>query len=406
MSGNGRNDWSLVFAPKSESFLARKVSGKAPEVLKFSVQEPLKEVLDKDGKPDPSKVKKMWARGFLPFVNVPPEQVPVLEAFKAGDKLYSELGGRNDSFCYQAHRRGVEILRIPSWKLKEFADQDVLIDDQTDERKAAKSRPQRVVTILELASEHPEFFYPMLPWDDQVMIISNAIRGYDTIQKRMRIPAQHRIRSLSFDFAWLPEEVAADRMAKIRLLLDRPSEVAYYLELEENFLAIIREVVQGLPIWESFLLPIKGIDASIGARLIELGDIRRFPRRAGFRAYFGLAVVNGKMSRFQRRGEGSETGPKHDPDKRQALYLFGQQIVRQGEGNAYNAAYKEAKAKYELKRPETSSAHRQNMAIRAAFSRFADDYWNKSWRLVEEAGQELPMSVQMTLYPERFAPKK
>lgn len=434
--------WGLAFA-QSKSFLCRRDSNGKVEILEFKLRTDKGEILE------PSQV----------IVG----DVPVLELFQPGDELYCEMGGRNGPFLARLinERENVKIFQIPIAKLQSLNGDEAIGGKEEEEdkdfgadfeSKKETSRKARALEILRLSEESPQSFYGMLATDPSVWRVLTYISTYTKVQKDDRIKAQQRKLMRRTDFLWLPDRLGDKRVVQARELLSRDTDINYYLALEKAMLRGIESELSNIPIWTEFLGKIPGFGPSIGGRLIgSIRDIRRFPERGGFRAYASYSVVDGKMPRFQRKKEDGSRGPTYNTGLRQALFLAGDQIVKQGDDNPYNIWYLRGKAKYwarqlysletekeitdesqaissmleEASKPGLSPKdvsvtlalakgffdknpkvkrkmkmiHCYRMAIRFAASRFVNDLWKEWWRIVEKQGEPLPQSVRDVLYP-------
>lgn len=380
--------WALAFAPVG-SYLLKWTGSDKPKLLTFALA---------------------GENSFLAPEDVLINNEPVLDHFHEGDILYCEMGGKAGPFLLRALERGVEIQQIPSFRLK-VADSEEITDELIEEseetfeqreKKSLANRKKRVELVARLSREQPELFYQMMPVDPIVWRISVHINAYLSIQKNFRIKAQQRRNEMETYFTWLPPSNDRKPLEKIQELLANPVDSEYYLALEKQMLEAITKELPSLKIWTKFLEKINGIGPSLAGRLIAaIGNIHRFPKRDGFRSYCGFSVIDGHMQRFRRGAD----CPKHDPQMRQALWLYGQQIVRQGEKNPYNVVYLTKKEKYLADGKNRSKLHCHNMAIRSAASNFIDDLWAAYWKIVEAEGVILPDSVKHVLYPSDYGKK-
>ncbi|MFA5926828.1 MAG: hypothetical protein WCT32_00605 [Patescibacteria group bacterium] len=395
-----------------------------------------------------------------------PEEVVIsggllFDLLQKGDVLFTEMGGRNGPFCLQALSRGVVIHQIPTYRLIEILGENNDEEEDSGRDGISLKREARARLIMELAGSDPGQFYPMLPIDPLVWRIQTYINTYVSLQKDDRIKATLRRHGRQADFAWLPDSTDKKEIEATRDLLARPRDIEYYLELEGQMMKGIERLLPSIPIWNEFFGPIKGIGPSLAGRLIGvIRDIRRFPKRDGFRAYLACAVTpEGMAPRYIRKKKDGSRGVTYNQQGKSTLFkLVSDQVVRQGSRCCYNIWYLRAKCHYSVRqvrklvedgvangdspavqavisqldagrsleskinvvqgaladlshlldahptlRRKMGLAHIEARARRKAISRFVDELWVAWWRIIEREyktqGIQLPDSVRQVLHP-------
>lgn len=332
---------------------------------------------------------------LLDFNNIEVKGTPLSKLWQKKDRLIAEVGGQSYAFCLQALTQGLEVFRFHSYDLTR-------LERERNPEKGAKGdkRKKRAKLMAELAESNPELLYQMLPLDEAVAYITGWIDEYVNIQQEQRVRAQQRANTRRMNISWMPDKTKGKHIDRVKHGFT-DADISYYLEREADLLAAIKKELVNVPIWQNYFADLCGVGPSIAARIIgEVRDIRRFPKLGGFRSECGLRVVDGSAAKF-RRGKG-ENGDRvtFNPGLRQALFLFGDQIVRGGEKNHYNAKYRKMKEFYTTRDGETlSKKHIDNRARRSAASDFADDLWRAWWLMEEERGTLLPQSVHDAVHP-------
>lgn len=367
--------WAVAFAIKEPCVLVSWDKGIPTTLTEFSVT-------DKEG-------------NLLEFNNIEVKGELLRNLWQKKDRLIAEVGGQSYAFCLQALTQGLEVFRFHSYDLTR-------LERERNPEKGAKGdkRKKRAELMAELAESNPELLYQMLPLDETVAYITGWIDEYVNIQQEQRIRAQQRANIRRMNISWMPDKTKGKHIDRVKHGFT-DADINYYLEREADLLAAIKKELVNVPIWQNHFADLCGVGPSIAARIIgEVRDIRRFPKLAGFRSECGLRVVDGCAAKF-RRGKG-ENGDRvtFNPGLRQALFLFGDQIVRGGEKNPYNAKYRQKKEFYTVRDGATlSKKHIDNRARRAAASDFADDLWRAWWLIEEERGTLLPQSVRDAIHP-------
>jgi hypothetical protein len=280
----------LSFAIRQDCLLAISHGNGTPTLTKFSVTDE--------------------AGGLLEFEKVMVGKTPLVELMCKGDKLYTEVGGPSNAFCLQALERGLEVYRFHSYELT-----------QVCERQEINPRDRQArfeLLVVQVNAKEPDILpSKMLETDKPVARISALIDAYVQVQQEQRIRAEQRAAVRNRNLAWMP---ATRLITKAIDILQEGLDIVFYKNVESKLIAAVEGDLPNVAIWTDFLKGVYGCGPSIGARLIgKIGDIRRFPKLAGFRAYCGFAVYDGKMAKF-KRGNGDE-GKRNtfSPSLRQAL---------------------------------------------------------------------------------------
>jgi len=80
-------------------------------------------------------------------------------------------------------------------------------------------------------------------------------------------------------------------------------------KLEKQIRNYIKDQLRGVPIWETFLKPTKGIGPILAGGLISWLDPYKAPHVSSFWKYMGQHVVDGKAPR-RRKGSKTDYNPK------------------------------------------------------------------------------------------------
>jgi len=203
---------------------------------------------------------------------------------------------------------------------------------------------------------------------------------YYAIQK-IRIQAELRIKAFVREER-LPEEHAeelhhwADDMLKA---------------METSIKRDVAKLLRGVPIWEEFFKPVKGVGPCLAGSLIAgIVDISRFEYVSSLWKYCGMDVVDGEAP---KRARGQKIS--WNPFLRMTLYKASDSFIKQNpEKSLYRRLYDEKKAYYQAKFPEPvekgngkkgkkyTKLHIHNMAKRYAGKIFLQHLW-KTWRELE-----------------------
>jgi len=345
---------------------------------------------------------------------------PILEHFKPGDRLYTEMGGGSDVFLLNLLECQIGIFRIPVGRLALLLDDTArtkLVGEKNSQQgqKDVQSREIRARFLMKLAVSQSDEFFKMRSADPTIWQIQALVRSFTKVQQELRIKTTQRVRQMQMDVALLPKCYCNKQVGKIKELLADQDHLDYYRKLERSYARAIEKTLENLPIWVQVLKPIRGIGPSIAGRIISvIGDIRRFPRLAGFRAYVGWFVTSDdKAPRLLRRkpGEMAVSDPKFSPKGQQAFWLTGDQFIKSGSECEYNHLYYERREYYETRDQEQSENPSFKIvchlrARRSMISTFVDDLWKSWWRVLEAEGEPIPDSVRMVLYPMEYKVKR
>lgn len=214
-----------------------------------------------------------------------------------GLQLLGVMGGPGQSLFARASVMGINVSRIPWFRLEEVTGLEV---------KAAPA--DRAAAIQQAWSQQPGAFYPLAVLEPKINLIRELTRVRLSIQDTFRKPAD-----LQFQSAWrelavlLPE---GDELIDLRSFFANPRFIQGAKGDEKELENRIKRLVESLPIWDvlhpgngSPLPQIKGLGPSIGGSIVsEIGDIRRFPTATHLRAYARFHVT--PEGKFPRREKG------------------------------------------------------------------------------------------------------
>lgn len=320
-----------------------------------------------------------------------------------GDGFYAEMGGPNSAFLLRVLDKEVRIFRIPFARLGKGKLTKETKEDEGDKQEGR--RKQRAIEIMELAKTQPELFYPLISPDRPILELQVIYYIWQGVMQNYRIPAQLRFQTMQRDAHWLWGEKRSRRERRLLELFSDRRDIVYFQDVEKAALNQAEGLLGKIPVWKDYLSGVYGIGPSLSTRLIaEIGDIRRFPKRDGFRHYAAWHVMDGRAP-FLRRKQVVENGETEESDKRdtfspglkQAFWLAGEQFVRSGEKSEYYKVYLKRKAQ-ELTAGK-NKMHAHSRAKRYAVSKFVEELWNQWWQVLERQGEELPLSVRQILHP-------
>ena len=120
----------------------------------------------------------------------------LLDSLKSGDRLFLELGGAGDKLALMAHYMGVEVHRIPTFKIgdKDAAKQmalskgwDVVDEPSMGEETADKltARKARAMAVLAAAQDRPGDFLKIDDADERMLTIKMKYRSYRASQRTL-----------------------------------------------------------------------------------------------------------------------------------------------------------------------------------------------------------------------------
>lgn len=311
---------------------------------------------------------------------------------KANDTVSMTLGGSGDYFAYalsaELATKGGSVMRIPPFKLNQY-------------RGNAKKDGDAVL-LAKLAREHAEDFYETEVRDRGIIRLRCLYRDWiDTMKARIgceqRLFQRHIGLTFCSETGRFPEgSVQKDFEAR------KSNDPVLNALIAEEARAdkALKQAVQSLDIWQQVFEPIPGIGHRIAARLIySLIDIRRFEKESKICAFLGVHVL--KDGTLPRRRVGANCN--WHPEGRQALYLLGDQFVRQSSRTHWGNYLIARKAALQTKHPvpitveitvngkpkqikRYTKGHIHKMAIWRTLTRFTE-YMFREWKKVEESAR-------------------
>jgi len=304
-----------------------------------------------------------------------------------GDMVAMMLGGSGDYFAYALSRKLSDmagmVVRIPPFKLDASRDTGAHKDDDA-------------LLLATLASEKLDEFYEAKVRDRGIIRLRNEYRlRMDTMKAWMgceqRLFQRHIGVTFCCEAGCFPEGSLIKDFEKLKtndavlqaLLAEKKS-------VEKRLIA----AVEALDVYEKVFEPIKGIGPMIAARIINsVIDIRRFKTEAKFVKFLGLHVL--PDGRFPRRRNG-EVANWH-PDGRQAMFLLGDQFLRQSDTTKWGRYLIARKAALRTIHPvevlsesgkkRYTKGHIQKMALWRTLTRFAESLYREWWKLEKSAVQ-------------------
>lgn len=330
------------------------------------------------------------------------------DGMKSGDILLMCLGGAGDRFAYACARNGIKVYRVPPFQLKEW-------------RGKADKNLDPLLLIKHFALQ-PEAFQLIGPRDLELIKLTEAYNNWHEMMKE-RIKCEQRLQQRTVgeiflnDSGLYPEgriEDAYDQLKASDIIL-----VGMFKE-EANRLKELEKRVYATDVWKEIFADISGVGPKIAARLIvAIGDIRRFPTAAKFKAYCGLHVFNAQGKKmvkgeapteggiFVRRRSGEVANWKEVA--RQAFFLVADQFNRRKE-STWGVRLLEVKARMYEKHPEPvprfdaegkpvlnesgkqimdfTPGHIQKRALWRVTTKFAEHLWRDWSRLEIKARQD------------------
>ncbi len=286
-----------------------------------------------------------------------------LEQLQADDIVFTELGGQNDRFCLAAAKRGIKLLRLPTW---------IISDEQKRQRHEEGKVGAKIDSAASILCQHalsnPELFYPFRELEDERYLrVRLLTRMYWTVQRKIRIATANRLRHLQQDLEYfggignLPviqeaiesvlETLPAEEQVEAELDPKTGMAVKFYKSLESKLKTALEVQLEELPLYQAVFAPLRksGCAAGIAGYLISsIMDIRRFPTFQKLKAFAGYHLVrsNGnwvapKPTKGQRANwdhvfqQGVwyftfqvNTNPPNDPWKQHLEWRYGREIEK------------------------------------------------------------------------------
>ncbi len=314
-----------------------------------------------------------------------------------GDMVAMMLGGSGDYFAYALSRKlsdmaGV-VVRIPPFKLDASRDAGAHKDDDA-------------VLLATLASEKLDEFYEAKVRDRGIIMLRNEYRlRMDTM--KARIGCEQRLFQRHIGVTFCNEAGCFPEGSLIKEFESRKANDAVLQALlaeEKSVEKRLIAAVEALDVYKKVFGPIKGIGPMIAARIINsVIDIRRFKAEAKFVKFLGLHVIlkdeKGDLVPRERQFPRNRNGKNSNwhPDGRQAMFLLGDQFLRQSDKTEWGRYLIARKAALRLKHPDEviseggkkryTKGHIQKMALWRTLTRFAGFLYREWWKLEKSAAR-------------------
>ncbi|MBX4210572.1 hypothetical protein KW783_01220 [Candidatus Parcubacteria bacterium] len=276
----------------------------------------------------------------------------LFDGFTAGDTVAMILGGSGDLFAYaladRAEKIGSgEVIRIPPFVIK-------------DER-AGRPMDEDHILLAELGLHNRELFH-LVRTRDKKLIWMRVCYHQRIDAMKARIGCEQRLiqRTIGTVFS-VPETYAGASIEKAVIDAKASSAILKGLETEEAKAEnVLAKAVKDLDVFDKVFEPVEGIGWALATRIISaVQDIRRFADKGKLRAFLGAHVIS--MAKCEKCGTAKHRREfwkdnvlvcpncgAHDavkpfgifprirnsqvanwnPDGRQGLYLFGDQMNR------------------------------------------------------------------------------
>jgi len=303
------------------------------------------------------------------------------EGLHTGDVVGMVLGGSGDYFAAALSKKleilGTgNVLRIPPNRLKEKRGDTTKDGDHS--------------LLMKLVHDEPDLFYPVTLKDRDLIRVSGCFKDRVEAQKA-RIAAENRLRQRVIGQIFLSEEGGYPEGELEDLFKQRKANnviVSSLIQEEKEADKRLRHAVQRLAVWEHIFEPIQGMGEVIAAGIIsQVVDIRRFSKASKLVAYCGVHVL--PDDRFPRKRHG--TVANWDNEARQRLYLFGDQCVKQANGE-WGKYLRAAKVRLRERHPvpvigengkkKYTDGHIHKMAIWRTLTRFTE-WLYREWTKLE-----------------------
>jgi hypothetical protein len=304
-----------------------------------------------------------------------------LEGLSPEDTVWLELGGASDRFSLAAFNRGAKIFRCPTHHIKDVKHkQKEEVDNELRDKEDGTAK-----ILMDFAKNSPEKFYPMRETDQRVLEIRRLVKSYWMIQRKMRVPAQHRFRIIGQDL----ELVGGDPLAeKFKKTLERVSIPEHFKYVEGSLKRDLERKLKEFPLYQMIFEPIRGCGpVTAGLVIGNILDIRRFPELANLRAYAIHHLVKDKEGewRFPKRKKGQSL--KGNPNLRQAIYYFVEEMEKQPKDHTWKMLLNQRKEYETEKNPDFPKRIIQARAKHWLGQKFIQYVW-VMWRRFEGIGEE------------------
>lgn len=280
-------------------------------------------------------------------------EVPdVFVGLQKDDTVLMPLGGSGDYLAYamsvQAEKVGAQVLRIQPRHIK-------------GERDALSIVPEgKALTDLEIISglyeRSPELFYPVTVRERDMIQARELFRAREHTQRDRKSCAM-RVLQLAIGEIFVSTDGLFPQGSIEKQFDERQAsdDILRLIERREKRLENeLGTVLARIPVFEKVFGPIEGVGPVIAAGIIcAVGDIRLFARSGGnlgyrsgkLKKFCGVAPEAGKLP---RKTSGKTLG--FNPQVRQALYKFGDQMVKRP-GSEWSKRLAANKAHYTKKFP-------------------------------------------------------
>lgn len=303
-----------------------------------------------------------------------------LQALTPEDALWSELGGAGDRFCLAAFRKGVQIFRLPCF---------VASDIQKEQKQNKMGLEPTVEILSRLAQESPDQFYQFREPDVSITEIRMLTRAYWRIQRKIRIPAEARFRSIELDMELLSGDEDKLFVDKYRKILLRASIPEHLLRIERAVKKELADRLEEFPLYQALFGEIRGVGpVTAGLVIGSIINIQRFATLPKLRAYTAYHLV--------QNGEGEWKTPRRKKGERfpasewlrQGVFYFVSEMNKQKPDHPWKMML-EARVAYEReKHPDFRQAIVRNRAERWLGQKFLQYVWY-TWRRFEGIGESV-----------------
>ena len=144
-----------------------------------------------------------------------------------------------------------------------------------------------------------------------------------------------------------------------------------FAELEQSTTKLIADAVKEHEMWDWFDR-VQGVGPGLAGILLANIDIEKAHTVSGMWKYCGMGVTNGESDRLRK---GEKLG--YNKTLKRTCFLIATSFMRAD--SPYRAEYEEAKARYELTRPQWTPGHRHAAAQRKMVKLFLSHLWTE-WR--------------------------
>lgn len=335
------------------------------------------------------------------------------------DAIYAPLGGVGDAMLVGAADRGIErIFRITSHDLAKYGRRNEVSIPAKYTSGSAKQRDRcdRAALMAELVRNNirdPWRQYTELDARTGIVrvYISALLASQDEVRKRLQQRTERLERDQDYFISnWNGKGVPprkSDYVSTLDLrarLIEGAVPVQSLLDYEADLEKEIKRQLRHLPAWTEVLEPVRGCGPRLAARIIgTVIDIQRFPHVQGFWKYAGWAPMDSP--------KGHKVAPKFTRGQsaqfhqllRQAMWLFGGQILRND--SQFRWFYDYYKEKHTgLVGQEVNGYEMTKMWLSKRATRFAVQKFVKyTWQAWHEAnGRTFAYPASNWLEPEKY----